>query len=129
MPCAQSFPLLATNKFIEFDSENDSWWRDYLNAAHTHSSLQVKDSPQNMCLRCRKGVHASIIEYPTAEVQLKYCLAPNCGDMATIDLVATFIMQTHFTTAELIETKSCEAFIKTFKTQLAARNNLPAALV
>ena len=100
-----------------------------MNAAHTHSSLQVKDSPQNMCLRCRKGVHASIIEYPTAEDQLKRCLAPDCKEMTTIDLVATIIMQNHYTAEELVEARSCDAFINTFKTQLAARNNLPAALV
>ena len=99
-----------------------------MTAAHTHSSQQVKDSPQNMCLRCRKG-HASIIDYPTAENQLKRCLAPDCKEFTMIDLVATIIMQTHYTTAELIEARSCEAFINTFKTQLAAKNNLPAALV
>ena len=121
--------MLATNKFPEFDAENDSWWQDYLTAAYADSSLQESDFPKNMCLRCRKGSHASIIAYPTAEDQLKYCLAPSCGDIATIDFVASIIMQTHYTTAELIEARSFEAFINTFKTQLATRNNLPAALV
>ena len=100
-----------------------------MNAAHTHSSLQVKDSPNNMCLRCRKGSHASIIDYPTAENQLKRCLVSDCKDFATIDLVATIIMQTHYTASELFEAKNGEDFINTFKTQLAAKNNLPAALV
>jgi hypothetical protein len=127
--CAQSFPLLATNKFPEFDAANDSWWQDYLNAAHTHSSLKERDSPQNMCLRCRKASHASIIAYPTAEDQLKYCLVPSCGDLTTIDLVASLIMQTHYTASELIEAKNGEDFINTFKTQLATKNNLPAALL
>ena len=82
-----------------------------------------------MCLRCRKASHASIIAYPTAEDQLKHCLAPSCGDIATIDLVASLIMQTHYTASELIEAKNGEDFINTFKTQLATKNNLPAALL
>ncbi len=100
-----------------------------MTAAFTNIKLQDRDSPQNMCLRCRKGTHASIIAYPTAEDQLKYCLAPGCGDLATIDLVASLIMQTHYTASELIDAKNGEDFINTFKTQLAAKKNLPAALV